>query len=464
VRGISAANWVISKLDAFATATENPITTREIYLLKQSVDFFNESNRRQFEEVNRKIVYLIRATIEKEKEEGAECVEARPGLFIPSQWKQNYLEIYESELPWLLSHCLQNAMLRDPTLGETKNWESPKPPSKFRGTGTEPQDTKEIQQGFSPSQVEFVSLISRIRIYLLTISQLFHSLELVIVAAGRNSLVTEESILLSSRVDLLNILCAFSEFDDDVSAAWYLFALDEEIHDTESDHREALRAKTRFGTSRAISKSLLIKDGLVDPDYCTKPSKIYFELVAQFDLLCKKLGLEPLATRWYAASSLSLALEIEQCSVFATRPRSPSPRIFDYASLLSRLIDEIDGFDPDVESPSEFMRELGMVRLVETDPSDLKRILEIEQIIDDSDYRDAWFDRFKSECDDLMASTISGTEFENDEPSPVAGDSLGTANPRSLSSRLAELKDLFDRGLISEAQFDEKRSKLIDEL
>ena len=35
---------------------------------------------------------MIRETIEDEKLDGMECVEARTGLFIPIAWQKNYLD------------------------------------------------------------------------------------------------------------------------------------------------------------------------------------------------------------------------------------------------------------------------------------------------------------------------------------------------------------------------------------
>ena len=128
------------------------------------------------------------------------------------------------------------------------------------------------------------------------------------------------------------------------------------------------------------------------------------------------------------------------------------------------MIDEIDGFDPDVDSSTEFISELEKLHIVDTNNSDLVKILRIEEMLGDKAYRDAWFDRFRSECDDLMASTMSRTEFEDLVTPPMEGDLFGTTSRSSIGARLTELKELLDRGLISEAQFDDKRSKLIDEL
>ena len=76
----NSANWIIGRICGYADAVSEPFSYYELLLLRQSLEFFNETNRADFLALNKKTVQMIRETIEDEKLDRAECVEARSGL------------------------------------------------------------------------------------------------------------------------------------------------------------------------------------------------------------------------------------------------------------------------------------------------------------------------------------------------------------------------------------------------
>ena len=45
MKGLNSANWIIEQIGAFARAAGEPFSAEELFMLKQPVGYFNESNR-----------------------------------------------------------------------------------------------------------------------------------------------------------------------------------------------------------------------------------------------------------------------------------------------------------------------------------------------------------------------------------------------------------------------------------
>lgn len=67
-------------------------------------------------------VPIVRDAINWEKKSGIPAKKVRRGLSLPEDWSYGYDLIYNTELPWTLSHVLQSAFMGCVELGETEPW------------------------------------------------------------------------------------------------------------------------------------------------------------------------------------------------------------------------------------------------------------------------------------------------------------------------------------------------------
>lgn len=463
MKGLTSANWIIEQIGAFAEAAGEPFSAEELFMLKQPVSYFNESNRADFLKVNEKTVRMIRNTIIEEKLSGVECVEARAGLFISPQWRRNYLDVYDSNLSWLLSHCAQSAMLHDPTLGEKEDWKSPKIMSGFREPVLNTDEPDKIK--VVPSNIEFELLITSVRAFLAASNWLLAARKMLSLSLQRDQ-PEEELNQWRTRIELLNILNSIGDLDDDVTSSWSLFVLDEQIHQLQKADRNLLREKSRYGTNTVLSKSHLKSKGFIELDFCKKPSAYFMEVIAPFDFMCKTVDLEPLFAKLYAYQTVQLAIAVAKSSVFSSDQEESMKEVHVFSSVLAEQVRVLNSYEPSTGSFDELQRDLLAITPQKSGVVDLLTILnfgpELEvPIMDD------WRERFSS----VMLSFLADAENESYEDELVTDDEdfaeeqfVSDENIRNAAARLSEVEDLFRKGLLSEEEFAEKRKQIIDQI
>ena len=384
--GENSANWIIGRICGYADAVSEPFSYYELLLLRQSLEFFNETNRADFLALNKKTVRMIRETIEDEKFDGVECVEARSGLFIPSEWKKHYLEVYESDLGWMISHCAQSAMMFDPTLGESEPWQSPKVVSGFRESVLKTK-MKTVSTPVN-SLDEFNELNDSFRQFLFSNEIMSQCMKLIgtFLMAGKDP--TEGWDILA-RTDLLGVICAFSDLDDDVTTAWFLCLLSDEYLSDELDDRDLLRSYTRIGMARVVPKSRMLSDGLAAQDITSTPSSYVLDVVLTLDFLLLKIGVKPIGTILHAIRSLEIALNIASSSVFASQPTEITKSVVDFASMLLRRIQIVDSFNAKQYSIDDLKREVSEYAVGGTNPDDISELMRYIKLFD-GDFLSEW--------------------------------------------------------------------------
>ena len=119
------AVWVIEQIEDEAKLHGSPLAKSEVELLSTNLYDLDDGMRPAAFQLNNRVVPLIRSRIERQKMlPGARNVKVRRGLSLPVEWNAAYLNIYTSELPWLLSGVLQNAIMNNAWAGEKKPWKS----------------------------------------------------------------------------------------------------------------------------------------------------------------------------------------------------------------------------------------------------------------------------------------------------------------------------------------------------
>jgi hypothetical protein len=121
-----SAEWLIQAIRREGALEGDPLTDDEVRMLRTSVPSLlaGGGDRAQFARLNNKVVRLSRSAMQRAKAAGAPTVEARPRLRIPADWFRHYTVIFTSNLDWILSGMLQNAMMANPLADETTPWES----------------------------------------------------------------------------------------------------------------------------------------------------------------------------------------------------------------------------------------------------------------------------------------------------------------------------------------------------
>ena len=385
----NSANWIIGRISAYAEAVSDPFSYYELVLLRKSIDFFNETNRADFLSLNKRCVRMIRETIEDEKLDRAECVEARSGLFIPIEWQKNYLEVYESDLGWMISHCAQSAMMFDPTLGESEPWQSPKVVSGFHESVLKTK-AKTVVTPIN-SLVEFNDLNESFRQFFFCSEIISKCFKLIGTFAGAYNDKLEE-LSISARTDLLGVICAFSDLDDDVTTAWFLCLLSDEYLSNELDDRDLLRAFTRIGGSRVLPKSRLLSEGLAAPKITSTPSDYFLDLVLALDICLLKLGVPPIGTMMHSVRSLEIAIAVDRSSVFSSKPSEIS-NFAEFASTLLQRIRIVRSFNAEQNSLDDLVREISDCKAVSLDPDAVLRIMKLSELLE-GEFLSDWMTKF----------------------------------------------------------------------
>jgi hypothetical protein len=462
VGGLSSANWIIERIETFAKSIGEPFSAEEISMLRKSIEFFNEKNRTEFAKVNAKTVQMIRETIIDEKLAGADCVEARDGLYIPNQWKSNYLEVYNSEISWLISHCVQSAMLHDPTMGESKNWESAKVLTGTRKPALKNSEQKEVIS--VPSNIEFDLLATSIQAFLSTTDFLFR-VNSELAQSFQRELPDEESNQFRTRLELLNILNSIGDIDDDATSAWSLFVLDEQIHEAEKANRNLLREKSKFGTNTVFSRTELKSRGLLEEGFSRKSSPFFIDVVATFDLICKTVGIEPIFAKLYANAMTQLALAIAKSSVFSVDKTRSMNEVYRFASVLAQQVEVLDAFDPNSGSIEELRSNYLAITFKESGIVDLLSIMNWEAEINE-DYLDEWTEKFGAMLEGFLikSEATSDERIEMEDEHALEFDHVEDENVRDAAVRLIEVEELFRKGLLTDDEYAVKRKQIIDQI
>ena len=460
--GLSSANWIIERIETFAKNIGEPFSVAEVSMLRRSIDFFNDNNRAEFVKVNAKTVKMIRETIIDEKLAGAETIEVREGLFIPIQWRNNYIEVYNSELSWLISHCAQSAMLHDPTLGETANWESPK--ILYGSTKSIQKKDEPNRAGKVMSSIEFDLLNSSIQAFISTTDFLLEVKKILAQSLQRVQPDDQENRL-RTRIELLNFLNSIGEIDDDVTSAWSLFVLDEKIHDGVEANRNLLREKSKYGTNTVFSRDELKSRGLIMDDFCRKASPFFLDVIAPFDFICKSVGIEPIFAKLYANASVQLAMAIAKSSVFSVDPKNSMNEVYVLSSVLVEVIETLESCEANSESFEELQRELLAITPNDSGVADFLTVLNFGTEIDEF-YLDEWSESFSSITSGLLSkSTIQSeidAEIEDKDASEIHEYEYG--NVGTAAARLSQVEDLYKSGLLSDEEYTYKRKQIIDQI
>ena len=487
LEGEAEANWIIEKVVGYAKASLNPYTARELAILRTSLSGIDEFGLDELRQVNSKTVRMIRGTIEDEKGAGEPCAKARDGLFIPSEWKENYLGLYNSEISWFISGCAQNAMFFDQSLGETENWKSPAITMGFRSSLVKKSDGEDSDSELPLDEFELLNLAIQEFFNGVKLIHLFHSL--FGYANGRES-PDLESINYLARVDVMSILMGVGDLDDDVTASFLAFVLGKEIHESGIDQRERLRTNTKFGSGQILSRSKLAEYDSFNQNLSSDPSHFYLGVVLTLDRICHQLGVEPLASKIYAAKSAMLALAVMKSSVFCSSPFELTVRAANFGKLLKSCVEVVE--NPNLKSLTDI--DVVYVMKSKFDQMTESALFDVLILSDEisaclSDWKDSFADKCnkvaglklfnregQTEISDVDAEDV-GDAHLNDEDYGIFGPSdeledkfkkgtqkLGTQATRATSIRLKELENLLQSGLITESEFNKKRQAIIDEI
>jgi hypothetical protein len=351
--GENAANWIIGKITEYAKATNEPFSERELHFLRLSIMDFDLKDREEFLAVNSKMVRIIRDTITDEKLAGAECVEARPGLYIPPDWKENYLKVYDSELPWLVSHCAQSAMLSEPTLGESTWWQSPRVTNGFRPSVVGQVETNSIST--ASADEEFDALISAFQGFIGVGGLVKAFISMIQKAAGLPAM--DEDFEAWSRVEAVLIAFSLSDLDDDVTASFAHLIVDKEILSTDVNQRESLTSKTIPGANSVFSREKVMTWEVAQHYSMQKPTAV-LTMAFSLDQLCERLGIAPVGVKLYAIKAANLAGAVVTSSVFSSQPGKNMLAAFSYGSFLKACIDVSETPDLGSKSNEQILSEI----------------------------------------------------------------------------------------------------------
>lgn len=454
---IESANWVIERISAFAAAIGDPFSEREKYMLRQSIDFFDDSMREEFIALNKKTVMKIRETIVDEKLDGSDCVEVRHNLFIPPLWKEHYLNVYESDLPWMISHCAQSALINEPTLGETEPWISPRVTSGFRES-----ILKKAKKNNSVNSADEFSLITAtVNLFLLTNDWIWRSEKFIhLVLAGENA--EDEMSRVRSRVEVINIFNSIGDVDDDVTSAWSLFLLDEKIHDSGVDRRELLRSKTRFGVNSLLSKSNLVAKGLLKEDFLESPSELLL-LIAMFDYQCMQIGVRPVAVKHYAVLACRLAAIAANSTLFTDQTEVAIRRVQRFAQTLDGAVRMLERCLDQNWTLEQFIDQMRHCEPLVDGPVAYMNLVELGKKIDSESLAE-WRDEFH-EALDLLRDQVESEQIDGDQFESFREDADETHDRhRSPSHRLRQIDELLDSGLITLEEYEVKRREILNDI
>jgi len=457
--GENAANWIIGKITEYAKATKEPFSGREVHFLRLSIMDFDLKDREEFLAVNSKTVRVIRDTITDEKLAGAECVEARQGLYIPTDWRDNYLKVYDSELPWLVSHCAQSAMLSEPTLGESTWWQSPRVTHGFRPSVVGRVETNSMDT--ESSDEEFDLLISSFQGFISVGGMLKIYLNIIATSVGRP--LFETDITAVSRVEALSIAFALSDCDDDVTASIAHWIFDEEILSTEVNQRESLYSKTIPGVGLIFSKSKIMDWEVCQNFSLDKPTTV-LNSAFLLDRFCHGLGIRPIGVKLYAIKAAQLAGVVARSSVFSSRPLENLPPAFSYGSFLKACI-EISEF-PGLNSKSDdqILSEIQNSMKANSKMRDLIDVMELSEDFFSS--LSDWQIELRELCIEVARCRLELNDEEDQEYSDIGESAEIETNSesRSTSVRLKELNELLHDEEITLEEYSAKRNQIINEI
>ena len=466
--GENAANWIIGKITEYAKATKEPFSERELHFLRLSIMDFDLKDREEFLAVNSKMVRIIRDTITDEKLAGAECVEARPGLYIPPDWKENYLKVYDSELPWLVSHCAQSAMLSEPTLGESTWWQSPRVTHGFRPSVVGQVETNSITT--ASADEEFDALISGFQGFIGVggLVQIFISM--IQRAVGQD--LMEADLKALSRVEAVLIACALSDLDDDVTASFAHLIVDKDILSTDVNQRESLYSKTIPGIGSIFSKDKMKVWDVSENFSLDKPTAV-LNMAFSLDRFCDGLGIEPVGVKLYAIKAAHLAGVVVTSSVFSTDTYKNMSHAVSYGSFLKACIDVSETPGLSSKSDDQILSEIQDLMESNSDLDDLVYVIGLIEGFFAS--LTEWQDDLKESClqvagnrlrinddDDQEYSDLE--EDQEDSPLEESADTEIKSGVKSASVRLRELNELRNDGEIALEEYNAKRNQIINEI
>ena len=137
------AEKLAGRIEIFAKGTGRALTEWESWMLRHTfldlvsgsekyAETHDEAETQAYDDLRhegyvtlvRNCIVLVREAITWEKENGIKSFKVRSGLTLPYDWQYGYDLIYNTGLPWTLSHILQSAFLGAPELGETRPWKS----------------------------------------------------------------------------------------------------------------------------------------------------------------------------------------------------------------------------------------------------------------------------------------------------------------------------------------------------
>ena len=465
--GENAANWIIGKITAYAKAISEPFSERELRLLRSTLLDFSEENRSEFLAVNGKTVRMIRETITDEKLAGAECVEARQGLYIPASWRDNYLEVYDSQMPWMISHCAQSAMLSEPTLGESTWWQSPQVTNGFRPSVVGQVETNSMNS-VSADQ-EFDELISGVQGFV-TVGKLVQGFINMFASAAGTPLM-DEDVEAVSRAEAVLIVFSLSDFDDDVTSSFAHLITDKEILSTDINQRENLYSKTQPGINSVFSKEKVMTWEVAQDFSMQKPTSL-LKMAFALDGLCESRGIAPVGVKLYAIKAAHLAGAVVTSSLFSSQPGENFVTAFSYGSFLKACIDISETPDLNLKSEDQILNEI---------QNSVKKSMNAKDLVDVMNLNDGFLASLKEWSEDLQEFCLEvarlrignddDKDHEHSDPEEEEDFYFGESNDaeikggiKSASARLKELNELRNEGEITLEEYDAKRNQIINEI
>ena len=458
-QGEFSANWIIEKISLYAEAIREPFSERELRLLRSTLSDFSEENRSEFLAVNGKTVRMIRETITDEKLAGAECIEARQGLYIPASWRDNYLAVYDSQMPWMISHCAQSAMLSEPTLGEASWWQSPLVTSGFRPSVINSDETKPTAS--TSSDDEFNSLVSSFQSFI-SVGGLFKVFTSMIQRALDQPL-SDSDYQGWSRVEAIVIAFTLSDLDDDVTASFAHLIFDKEILSTEVNHRESLSSKTVPGVGKVFSKEKIMNWEVAQNFSLNKPTTV-LKLAFALDGMCETLGIEPVGVKLYAIKAAQLAGTVVASSIFSSKSDINMHAAFDYGSFLKACVTVAESPDLNSKSEDEILSEILNLKQSNSRIGDLIELTDWGKEFMST--LSEWQDNFTEVCLELARNRLGVENISDEEESDFENDRRPKVktSDRSASARLKNLNELWHNGDITLDEYTAKRNQIINEI
>lgn len=119
-----SAEWVIGRIAEVGRSSDYTYDPDFEPVYRSSISELESIDRLFMIRAHNTGMQAVRDGVELDKVRGERTVRVRWGLTLPVLWEHHYQNVYNSFLPWMISSVMQSAFLKNPLLGETRNWRS----------------------------------------------------------------------------------------------------------------------------------------------------------------------------------------------------------------------------------------------------------------------------------------------------------------------------------------------------